>query len=39
MEHAHSSYAHIILQMSIAHWVKFKPTPKKNDAQIIHQCI
>jgi hypothetical protein len=29
MEHAYSSYAHIILQMLIAHWVKFKPTQKK----------
>jgi hypothetical protein len=25
MEHAHPPYAHIVLQMSLTHWVKFKP--------------
>jgi len=25
MKHAHSPYAHIILQMLSTHWVKFKP--------------
>jgi hypothetical protein len=37
MKHAHSPYAHIILQMLSTHWVKFKPISYFN-AQILH-CI
>jgi hypothetical protein len=38
MEIAHPSYAHmhIVLHMSLTHWVKLKP---KNCAHILHQCV
>jgi len=35
MKYAHSSYAHITIKMSLAHWVKFKP---QFYPQILHQC-
>ncbi len=35
MEHVPPSYAHIVLKMSLTHWVKFEP---KFYAQILHQC-
>jgi hypothetical protein len=35
MEHDHPSYAHIICQMSLTHWVKFKSNVF---AQILHHC-
>jgi hypothetical protein len=36
MEYAHTQYAHIALEMSFMHWVKFEP---KFYAQILHQCV
>ncbi len=35
IEHAHPSYQHIILWVSLTHWAKFKP---KSYAWILHQC-
>jgi hypothetical protein len=36
MECAYPSYAHIVLWMSLTHWIKFEP---KIYAQMLHQCI
>jgi hypothetical protein len=36
MEHAHSSYACVIFQISLTSWVKFEP---KFYAQIVQQCV
>ncbi len=36
MEHAHVSYANMILKKSLTHWVKLKP---KFYVQILHQKV
>ncbi len=36
IEHAHPSYQHIILWVSLTHWAKFKP---KSYAWILHECV
>jgi len=36
MEHVHSSYACVIFQISLTHWVKFEP---KFYAKIVQQCV
>jgi hypothetical protein len=34
IRHDHPSYAHVILQMSLTHWVKFEPY---SYGQMLHQ--
>jgi hypothetical protein len=36
IEHGHPSYAHIVFQISLTHWVKLRP---KCYAYIVYQCL